>query len=81
MTVDHDCLYFDAQRYVKHLNHSGTAEFVYTSKERRTAGEHLKILLSERPDLFLFENDNYTKTKHGNNRQNATNLTRRLFNV
>ncbi len=39
----------------------------------------LKRLLSKR--LFLFQNDNYTKTKHGNNKQNSTMLTCRLFNV
>ncbi len=41
----------------------------------------LKRLLFERPDLLLFKNDNYTKTKYNNNKQNSTNLTPRLFKV
>ncbi len=40
---------------------SGTAEIVYTSKDRRTTNIDLKRLPSEGLDLFLFKNDNYTK--------------------
>ncbi len=38
----------------------------------------IKRLLPERADLFLFKNDNYTKPKHRNNKQN---VTRMLFTV
>ncbi len=44
--------------------------FFYTSEQL----VHIdpKRLLSERRDLFLFQNYDYTKTKHGINRQDMT---------
>ncbi len=50
----------------------------YQRPENSRCASISKDFLSERLDLLLFKNVNYTKTKHGINKQNMTCI---LFNV